>query len=189
MSLMAKIFASTSGAALATTPAAAAPALVTPPAVPDAAAGAPDPVANADGMVSLADAQGAATEAMAAGAKAESDRYQAVLGSDSGKAHGSTALFMLQHNPTATAESIVAHLDGLKPAASTDTPAPAPAPAPAAAKPLTVALSNIDPIDLGGAGAGANKGENDAPETDSYWKASNESLLAESGAVVKKTGN
>jgi hypothetical protein len=176
MSLLAKIMGST--------------ALQAPAAPADPAA--PEPAASTDGMVTIADAQGAATEAAANGAKAEGDRYQAVLTSPGGQANASTALFMLKHNPSASAESIVAHLDTLKPAADAGTPAPAastaPA-APAAAAPITVDLKNTPAVDLGGAGAGANNGGEPAADTESMWKASNEALLAQGGTKIATKAN
>lgn len=116
----------------------------TPPAAPlvapTAAGGAPADGEQVD-VVLLTEANAAIAAARAEGAAAELTRTQAVLSSPAGKANVDTAAFMLKHNPTATAESLIEHLGTLTPAPAATTTAAAPGTpaAPAGTAPVTPA--------------------------------------------------
>lgn len=82
-----------------------------------------------------------AEQGKATGAQEANDRMTAVFASDEGKANMSMAAWMLGANPTASAESIIAHLKTM--------PAQAAAPAPAKGA-LTTPLTQTPKADLTG---------------------------------------
>jgi hypothetical protein len=97
---------------------------------PPAPTGLPAPAAQTGAeemvdVVTLADANAAVATARTEGAAAERERTAAVLNSDAGKANPSTAAFLLNTSPSASADQIIGHM-ALMPAPAAAAPAPAP---------------------------------------------------------------
>jgi len=150
-------------------------------------------------VVAASEAQAAIAQAEAdgrvAGATAERGRFCAVLNSEAGQGNVPLATFLLENNPSASAEAIIAHL-GKTPAAAAPAPAPAAA-APAAPAPaaITTPLAETPIIavkpaaNTGEAGASSGGG---AALWDEAAKNSGPGMGAAAGEIapgVPRTGN
>jgi hypothetical protein len=167
--------------------------LNTPPAAPAAPAAGTE--ADAVDVVTLADANAAVAHAESVGATNERTRFCAVLNSEAGQGNVPLATFMLENNPTASADAIIAHLNK-QPKAATTTPAPAAAAAPAAPGAITTPLAETPLITIAPNTSANNGGEEDPERAAKLWdsaaKASGPGMGAAAGELapgVPRTGN
>lgn len=156
------------GASTAGLAAAGAPALITAPAAAEPAAGDPvDVVTVADAQAAVAAAE---TRGHTAGAEAERKRFTAVLNSEAGKGNVPLAVFMLENNPLATSDAIVAHLDTQPKATATAAPvAPAAAAAPAAPAAITNPLEQTPLITVAPNANNGDGGTADPKASEKLW--------------------
>ncbi len=170
-------------------------AAVTPPAAATPAGDAPT---NTVDVVTVDTARAEIASARTEGAAAERDRTNKVLSSDAAKSNFSTAAFLLNTSPSASADEIVAHLGLLSAGAAAAAPAPTPAPAPAPAAPaatLTHDLKDTPKIDVGAAANGGNADE--GVDAEKFWSGHLNTANAEASKPfgadiapgVRRTGN